>query len=136
MLACLLDLPVELVPNFNTFYWTPEERTNIKKVFDELWSTDEWRDHNYSIAMNMWHNALTYWLASRGYKVTIIPADTIQQWVEENPDKPYMVSGLTKRGLNHITIYQNGKLLHDPHPHNEEIIDDSHRMYEILEKIC
>jgi hypothetical protein len=135
VLACLLDLSLEEVPNFNNFYWTGEEHDAMRKVFEHKWETQEWRDHNYSIAINMWHNSLTYWLASRGYIITVLPQDGITKWVEDHKDIPYMVSGITSRGLQHIAIYKNGILHHDPHPDDEGIMDDSNRLYEILEKI-
>lgn len=40
----------------------------------------------------------------------------------ELKDKYYLVSGLSPRGVQHMCIYQNGKLVHDPHPTREGLI--------------
>lgn len=47
--------------------------------------------------------------------------------------KYYLVSGDSPRGVKHICIYQDGKLIHDPHPTGEGIIN--HLWFEKITKI-
>lgn len=76
------------------------------------------------------------WLASIGYEEDYI--DDIDQWLKDNPDTPYMASGKSARGVDHIVIYMNGKLHHDPHPSNDGLIElwSKDRAFQILKKIA
>ncbi len=40
----------------------------------------------------------------------------------EYKDKYYLVSGKSPRGVSHVCIFQNGVLVHDPHPSKEGIL--------------
>jgi hypothetical protein len=35
----------------------------------------------------------------------------------------YLASGTTTRGTNHMVVMRGGKLLHDPHPSNDDLAD-------------
>lgn len=76
-----------------------------------------------------WMPKLTYWLGKMGYEYSTADhfrcfhpelgqtenADVIR---EELKDKYYFVSGQSPRNksIHHIVIFQNGKMIHDPHP--------------------
>jgi hypothetical protein len=47
----------------------------------------------------------------------------------------YMVSGKSQRGVNHICIYKNGELYHDPHPDNTGLLPNSEYSFEKLVSI-
>lgn len=76
-----------------------------------------------------WYFHLEMWLKGVGYKITRI---------EKHPDDKklfYMVAGTSPRNpeISHVVIYQNGKMVHDPHPDGTGILDEKY--IEILEKI-
>ena len=86
-----------------------------------------------------WGQILKDWLKEKGYE--ILPANEfmvfhldlnhiyqsekeIEEDIKQLKDEYYMVSGKSPRYENesHIVIYQNGKLVHDPHPDNTGIL--------------
>lgn len=73
-----------------------------------------------------WYHHLEEWLEKEGYYL----GDCKQHLYN---DEYYMVSGNTERGTYHITIYQNGKLFHDPHPSRVGL--KTEERFEILVKI-
>lgn len=133
VLACLLDLPLDQVPHFNLFYWSTEESIKIRKGLEKYYGADEIGRQD-SMAAWHWYNTLIYWLASRGYTLRNITKG-IQQWLVDNPEALYMVSGLSPRNFGHVVIYKGGQLLWDPHPSGAGLIPGSEHTYEILEKI-
>lgn len=60
-----------------------------------------------------WPTTLNNWLENKGWKLTQIDGHLYD-------DSLYLVTGNTARDENilHICIYQNGELVHDPHPDN------------------
>lgn len=41
---------------------------------------------------------------------------------EEFKDIPYQVQGLSPRGYQHVVIYLNGEMIHDPHPEGGGVV--------------
>lgn len=137
VLACLLDLELHDVPYFHLLYFNNSEpKENLLRYFRNRYldgrtpdqvtdPKEEYKKENYSQAVSLhfglWDIARDYWLASIGYKEEIIL--DIDQWLKDHPDTPYMASGKSSRGIDHVVIYMNGKLLHDPHPSGEGLID-------------
>jgi hypothetical protein len=149
VLACLLDLELHQVPYFHLLYWSEKDRKeNISKYLQnryldgqsiEDFKGKEHHKENFqrmvSISLNLWDNVRLFWLASIGYEEDYI--SDIDQWLIDNPDTPYLASGKSSRGVDHIVIYQNGKLLHDPHPSGEGLKEVWPKDYafQILKKI-
>jgi hypothetical protein len=146
VLACLLDLELDMVPYFHLFYWTEKEKENINKVFSHRYLNDkpfnECEEHQkknfthyYSVVLNLWDTVMNQWLASQGYIEKAIL--NIDEWLKENPETPYMAFGKSARNIGHVVIYKNGKLFHDPHPSNEGLIelDENDFAFRLLEKI-
>lgn len=113
-IASILDLPISEVPN-------------VEVLFD-MEGKDKW----------LWDDVMNKWLASKGYKIedsylfrvfheNLIADDLthgdlsydITEWKEKLTDQYYFAEGLSARDVFHICIYQNGKLIHDPHPTRE-----------------
>lgn len=46
------------------------------------------------------------------------------EYMDHCVNKYYLVSGPSARGVHHICIYKNGKLVHDPHPTKEGILKE------------
>lgn len=143
-LACILDMELHDVPYFHLFYWTDEERENFQKVFADRFcegdytKAEKYQQENYthylSLILNHWYNTLMFWLASQGYSEEIIWPDKYEQWLKDNQDIPYMVSGKSSRGVQHVVIYMNGKMIHDPHPSNEGLVELSEHPYSYLKR--
>lgn len=123
-IASLLDLPITEVPNVEVFFpWAPQIR---------FW--DEW---------------MSKWLELKGYKIEdasefkVFHEDKDLSFEQVMTDldtqknalrgQYYLVSGDSPRGVKHICIYQDGKLIHDPHPTKEGILN--HLWFEKLIKI-
>ncbi len=126
-IASLLDLPISEVPNVEVFFkWAPENRA--------------------------WEEVMNKWLELMGYRIEdasefrIFHSEIIDKEFNEGAVKfnipeernklrgqYYLVSGDSPRGVKHICIYQDGKLIHDPHPTNEGI--QNHLWFEKLTKI-
>lgn len=59
-----------------------------------------------------WDNACN-WARKRGWQLEYLPV----YW----PAKPtgfYIANGPSPRGIRHSVVYQDGQLVHDPHPQN------------------
>jgi len=65
---------------------------------------------------NDWMMVLIQWLSERGYEWYGLDS-------HQYDDSYYLVTGKTERGTVHVCIYQNGKLLHDPHPSNKGLTE-------------
>lgn len=70
----------------------------------------------YIIAGNdpaIWWGAVRDWLRLRGFGVMSIQANLIDQF-----EGLFIVGGESERGIEHAVLYQNGKVIFDPHPSN------------------
>jgi hypothetical protein len=140
-IACILDLELDQVPPFHLFFWDEEEDKTLQKMVKEMYHIEEYQNKRYESAYNLWHDSLTFFLASRGIKTeqlydgeNIVEECKISRWLEKNPDVIYTASGTSSRGVKHIVVFQNGKMIHDPHPSNEGLITIDY--YTIYNKVC
>jgi hypothetical protein len=115
-IASMLDLPITEVPNCEVFFpWSEENR---------FW--------------DQWMNA---WLELKGWKIESAPEYGVYHDDEHYADGTaellkddfYFVSGPSVRGVNHICIFKAGRLVHDPHPTKEGILEC--KWFEKLTKI-
>ena len=113
-IASMLDLPISEVPNIETLYGIEE---------------------------NFYWEVLWRWLTHLGYELSVDDRfrcfhgdESKSEYKEQLKDQYYLVSGSSPRGnFHHITIWQNGKMVHDPHLTKEGIT--SFEVFESLEKI-
>lgn len=77
-----------------------------------------------------WNERLSKWLFKKGYVWRYATIEDIR-----SEDKYILVTGGSPRhpDLTHVTIYRNGKMVHDPHTDNSGITDE--RYFEIIEKL-
>jgi hypothetical protein len=75
-----------------------------------------------------WYNRLVEWLKERGWELKQIDGHLYD-------DSVYMVSGVSPRDKNvhHVVLFQNAKMVHDPHPDNTGI--KSELIFESLTRI-
>lgn len=61
-----------------------------------------------------------------GYQLNwYLPSDEIDRYIrEECIDIPYQVAGKSPRGYQHVVIYLNGEMVHDPHPEGGGVIPE------------
>lgn len=78
-----------------------------------------------------WVTLLDTWLASKGWDLCTIPGHLYD-------GRYYFVSGGSPRrkDIRHIVIYQNGVMVHDPHPDGSGITEDAGSLdFSILERL-
>jgi hypothetical protein len=106
-IASLLEVPITEVPNFEVFYQFGEENTfyaEIKNKFLYWKGFRLARSHKF----NVFHDP-NYGL-SEGLRA---------DWLSELNGVYYIATGPSARGVTHCCIYQNGRMVHDPHPSND-----------------
>lgn len=74
-----------------------------------------------------WNNRLDTWLASQGYKRLFMMG-------HQSGNQPYIVIGQAEQGGYHTCVYQNGQLVHDPHPEGRGLITEE--FYEVITPIA
>lgn len=117
-IASILELPLSEVPNF------------------EIWF--QWEDGIWWYLTLLFLNKKGYHLEyNNHFRVFHFTEDEYYNWCEENKVEPgvyelikeslkdqyYFISGLSPRGVSHVTIWQNGNMVHDPHPTREGILE-------------
>lgn len=70
----------------------------------------------------IWPQNAVQWLAERGWNWGSLKGHLYG-------DQFYLVVGKSPRGVNHVCIYRNGKLWHDPHPSQAGLITEVHFEY-------
>jgi len=120
VIASLLELPIEEVPNVEVFFHIPNS--------------------------GFWNEIMLTFLSSKGYDLCTddrfkvfhdgkhgVELGKRHEWMQECKGKYYLVTGKSVRGVHHICIYKDGYLVHDPHPTKEglETIED----FQSLEKL-
>jgi len=105
-IASLLEVPITEVPNLETLY---------------------------AISDTYYYEVLWKWLGHLGYEISADDRfkcfhgdESKIEFKELLKDKYYLVSGKSPRDVQHICIYQNGKLVHDPHPTREGILTEEY----------
>lgn len=95
VVASLMHLPIEAVPNF---------------VQEDVDSDGE----------KNWWQSFWYFVHEHGHHVVLLRDDSQPRspFPLPEPAEPYAVSGVSPRDplVHHIVIYQDGRMVHDPHP--------------------
>jgi len=95
VVASLLDLPIEDVPNFV-------------------------QEHVDTDGAKHWWESMHAFVASRGYGVYYLRSTLYAESLFPDPDPGefYAVSGVSPRdpAIFHVVIYRDGEMVHDPHP--------------------
>lgn len=121
-IASMMELPIEQVPNVEVFFhiansgfWNEVMHTFINSKDWELCNDQRFKVfHDDKYGMN----------EGEPKRIDCFNYCT---------GKCYLVSGKSVRGVNHICIYQNGKLVHDPHPTREGLLTVDE--FQTLEKV-
>ena len=67
-----------------------------------------------------WWTACRSWLRQRGFGVMSlqVTAETLSQF-----EGIFVVCGKSPRGTEHAVVFQNGKVIHDPHPDRGGVVE-------------
>jgi hypothetical protein len=94
-IACILELPVEEVPNFCGDHWTDDGE---------------------------WFRQTNKWLAPLGLRYIEFQYGDWVTHYHGVPDVDVIVSGPGPRGCDHAVIWRAGELVHDPHPSGDGLL--------------
>jgi hypothetical protein len=117
-IASILELPITEVPNVELFFepndgfWMTLTHKFLERKGLTIRSADEFR---------VFHKAVDE------------RTEEDETTINELKDRFYLVSGDSPRGVLHVTVFQNGKMVHDPHPTRDGILN--HKHFEIIEPI-
>ena len=100
-IASILELPRSAVPH--------------------IYEGEGWEDTTGKVGMKR----LREWLATLGYNYLEfeMPAEKLHEWTDDF-DCHYIISGWGSRGVRHVCVGYNGKVVHDPHPSRAGIEPD------------
>ena len=147
VIACLLDKELMEMPHFNILFWNETEKKNLTKVlknkflhksriekYGEDFCQEQYRSKLNQYLEWSWFNVLEAYLYSQGVEERRIP--DIDKWLKDNSGKPYTATGKSPRGVLHVVIYQDGKMIHDPHPSNDGLVEVEHydELVDVLEE--
>lgn len=121
-IASILELPITEVPNFEIWFPTTwsylwDELTHaflISKGYEIEYDN---RFRVFHLSKDEWENKIDEWdhpYARLG---------NYEELLMELTGKFYFVSGPSPRGVSHVTIWQNGLMVHDPHPSRDGILE-------------
>lgn len=105
-IASIIELPISEVPNVEVFFHL---------------------DNGY------WAIVMHTFLESKGWELVNDQQNLKEMFHPINPfpnvkdhsqyyNRPYLISGKSSRGVYHTCVYNNGTLVHDPHPSREGLI--------------
>lgn len=123
-IASIIEKPIEEVPNvetlfhINSSFWIEVMLAYLNSIGWDLCSDDMFKRFHPDLF---------------GYDFRGTDENGKIPQYYEYKDKYYLVSGKSARGVNHVCIYQNGILIHDPHPTKEGLITLEY--FESLEKM-
>ncbi len=88
-----------------------EQCPRIEKLFSD------------SFPLNFWCDAVKFWWEQQGYEFQM--SNNEQDVLEAIGDDFYFVGGKSNNteGINHMVIYQGGKMIFDPNPEGKGIHD-------------
>jgi hypothetical protein len=121
-IASLMEIPITEVPNVEVFYHLDNGyHSEVMLTFLNSKGWDLCSDDRFKY----FHQAFE--------DMNFGGRDNYAGCFDELKDKLYLASGKSERGVSHICIFKNGKLIHDPHPTKECL--KTIEYFQTLEKI-
>lgn len=122
VVASMLEVPITEVPNVEVFFHIND--ITWCQVMDTWLKSKGW-EHSGDNRYKCYHPDLL--------DLSEYAPDFVDINYEMLKDNYYFVVGKSPRGINHVCIYQNGKMVWDPHPSREGLVTIEY--FESLEKI-
>lgn len=123
-IASILEKTIDEIPNVETLfhiegsYWAIVMHTYLSSIGWEICADDMFKRFH--------PNDPTVTPSGFSFRgLTDVPKGDKREFIPsyyEYKDRYYLVSGKSSRGISHMCIYQNGKLIHDPHPTREGLL--------------
>jgi hypothetical protein len=120
VVASFLEVTIHDVPNTEVFFF--EDKTDDANSY-------------WSEVMHTFLNAKGWeWSGDTRYKVFHPEFGVVDEELKERlKDTYYLVIGQSARGVGHVCIYQNGVMVHDPHPSRDGL--ETVEYFESIERI-
>lgn len=135
--ASIMELPITEVPNVEVFYHL--DTGYAQEVIMTFLESKGWElmtDERFLLFHCGWeHIDNINCQHEKNYQrvLELMPDHDKRDIIKyELKDKYYFASGKSARGVSHICIFKNGKLIHDPHPTKEGL--QTIEYFETLEK--
>ena len=132
-IASILELPLSEVPNLEVWFG---HDINGKTVYDDfIWVKLTQRfliRMGYTISFDnrfkVFHLSLEEWETQEcpSWQMRYKELGDYNELRIQLQDEYYFVSGLSARGVSHVTIWKADKMVHDPHPSRDGILEKSH----------
>lgn len=128
-IASILELPITEVPNFEVWF-----DTKLQYLWSDL--TDCFLIMNgyiceYDNRFKVFHKTREQWNTEQDeqwFCAFTDYGDYDDLWKQLH-NEFYLISGMTVRGFSHVIICKAGKMVHDPHPTKEGILELTNFQY-------
>ncbi len=121
-IASLLEIPISEVPNFEVWF-----NTDVCYIWYDLtqcFLIQRGHTLEYDNRFKVFHHTEDEWnTVGDDWYDKYAQMGEYHKLREELKDQYYLVSGPSPRGVSHATIWQNGVMVHDPHPTREGILE-------------
>lgn len=131
-IGCMLNIPPSDVPNIEVLW-----DVSISYAYQVLY---KWLEHKgYRIRQTFGQHSVFHDGSPKiektndAYCLSELSDEKKAELKAQLKDVYYMVSGQSPRGVTHVCIYQNGVMVHDPHPTGEGILTEEY--FEVVEPI-
>jgi hypothetical protein len=117
-IGCVMELPMTEVANIEVWYHKNETNTGFWDMLtDRFVNNHGWMFDQYAHRFNVFHQTKEEF-DSHNWHGGPFDYDTLR---EQLKNEYYFVSGISPRGLCHVTIWQGDKMVHDPHISQEGV---------------
>lgn len=115
VVASILEVPITEVPNVETLFHIEGYWMEVMCRFLNSKGYELREDNRFRVFHPKHENELP------------------QKLKQELNKQFYLVTGKSPRGINHVCIYQNGVMVHDPYPTREGLLTENY--FEVIEKL-
>lgn len=131
-IACVLGIPPADVPNIETLW---DVGTDFAYDVMNRWlEINGYKLYTGAMYLSVFHEeSEKIKNTNNEYYLSHISKEQKEFLKDKWKDKYYLVSGYSPRGIFHVCIYQNGVMVHDPHPTGEGILTEE--IFEVIEKL-
>jgi hypothetical protein len=122
-IASMLELPITEVPNAEIFFDAPGKHAHFSDMIMDTFLEIKGYRYDYDHRFMVFHPD-TMDKEPHGEL-------DLEALKEELKDRLYFVTGPSARGVSHVCIYRNGKMVHDPHPSRDGLLEEKY-FYELV----